>query len=99
MPGLAEISVEGQELVRGISERVKALPRATIQLIGSFDLLGSSEYAIALLYRRLHEVEDALLKAGVHPSQIRKISRMNANPPAAEADRHSDVELRVVPVP
>lgn len=69
------LSRESMQVLRRLSERLKANPRMSVVLIGHTDDLGSNEYCIAHASLLTSAVADALVKLDVRPSQIRELPK------------------------
>ena len=69
------LSRESMQVLRRLSDRLKANPRMSVVLIGHTDDLGSNEYCIAHASLLTSAVADALVKLDVRPSQIRELPK------------------------
>ena len=70
---------ESSQVLRRLSERLKANPRMSVLLVGHTDDLGSSEYCIAHSSKLTSAVADALENLDVRPSQIRELPQGSVN--------------------
>lgn len=93
-----------KEAIRPLSEIVEAfnnLPKASIQIYGYTDNLGSESYNLALSERRANSVAQVLAELGIHEDKIEAIGRGERDPIASNdseygRSRNRRVEFKVL---
>jgi peptidoglycan-associated lipoprotein len=82
----SDIRPDAQQTLAHIAEAIKGHPNWKVQIEGSCDERGSTEYNLALGERRAGAAQQALTQAGVNPGQLKTISYGKEKPVCTQSN-------------